>query len=627
MAASDISDLVKTVSCEDEGGVVPQGLLRSWEQNHKVVIGTLALRLSYAPPLAGGAPVAVLYVLDPEPELFALSALHIFSRAGQRSDQDFTSQLHLIGVVGVGHHPSCADGNSEVMHELRQRDFLQAPKGELGMFMDALCSEVVPHAERHLGCELPLLPSRRAVMGCSFSCTAALRMLLLRPGVFGNFALGSPYFQVVPDCSTATAEESGDEISKTSVFILVGAESGNSVSLKAQQMADELQKRGVRVSGVHVLAGEDSSSLKPSFVSRTISWLEDEWSKYESQEARIFNANNSDNSPAHTPSSTTTLPPAAASPARPLASTPERAAVADLSVEQHSGPTNLAEMPTAEKLKLMVAFSHPDVCKRDIPPRPPTGPAPVRAARCAGHATSMVQHQGAVVMTQPAATHSPCIMQATGHTAVTASHIMQPAMPEYAQHVQPQPQAVRAGGYNSVVAAVTSPAANSVQVSQALSAALPPMDGRECTSRLPCRAQSFSTTTHFAQGSPAAAVQPLHYKQARTHSFALQPQVVQTASAANPRTRSFAVSQQVRSITTKTRTQSFALHQQVLHHGPHHGPSQAENAVVQSASFSASGDSHARLMAMQRAVVDSRGGYQSLQSPQPGWQAYVQHFG
>ena len=49
----------------------------------------------------------ILYVLDPEPELFALAAVHAFGRYGYNTGDDpDASILRKCAIVGVGHVPT-----------------------------------------------------------------------------------------------------------------------------------------------------------------------------------------------------------------------------------------------------------------------------------------------------------------------------------------------------------------------------------------------------------------------------------------------------------------------------------------------------------------------------------------
>ena len=277
----------------------------------KVVVpgAGLTLRLSVAPPVGGGAPTGVLYVLDPEPELFVLVAAHVLSRAGYDSESAPPSPLRGLAVVGVGHHPDAmlgaatlgfrgADGSWDVdaMRALRRRDFLGRDAAEApGRFLDALCDVVVPRAEAALaaraggsGARLPA--ARRAILGCSLSALVGLRALFdggPRGAVFGRFILGSPSLPLCPEVVELERRPEwarGARRVGARVFFAAGElegnprSGGNSIPKAAQRMADALKKRGVAASDVQMIKGEEHGTAKPSIVSRGLSWLEATWS-------------------------------------------------------------------------------------------------------------------------------------------------------------------------------------------------------------------------------------------------------------------------------------------------------------------------------------------------------------
>ena len=251
----------------------------------------LGLKLSVARPLSRRAPpLCVLYVLDPEPELFALTCAHIFGRYGYDADEDEHASSHMrrCAIVGVGHDPSlfdctCDGWNVAKLRELRRAHFLRDERD--GFFRRALIEHAVPRAEALLGCSLT--SEQRAVMGCSLSSLAALRTLLrssgTQPCTFDVLVLGSPSLPLCPALLDAArdASEGGQTKQPAKIMIITGeAEAdpvlGNGIPAAAKTMAGLLSTLGHLVSTVEV-AGEDHGSLKPSLVSRGIGFAASCW--------------------------------------------------------------------------------------------------------------------------------------------------------------------------------------------------------------------------------------------------------------------------------------------------------------------------------------------------------------
>lgn len=249
------------------------------------------LKLSVARPLSRRAPpLCVLYVLDPEPELFALTCAHIFGRYGYDADEDEHASSHMrrCAIVGVGHDPSlfdctCDGWNVAKLRELRRAHFLRDERD--GFFRRALIEHAVPRAEALLGCSLT--SEQRAVMGCSLSSLAALRTLLrssgTQPCTFDVLVLGSPSLPLCPALLDAArdASEGGQTKQPAKIMIITGeAEAdpvlGNGIPAAAKTMAGLLTTLGHLVSTVEV-AGEDHGSLKPSLVSRGIGFAASCW--------------------------------------------------------------------------------------------------------------------------------------------------------------------------------------------------------------------------------------------------------------------------------------------------------------------------------------------------------------
>ena len=104
----------------------------------------LTLRLSVALPLdRRGPPEFILYLLDPEPELFALATAHVYGRYSYiaTDDDPEASVMRRCALVGIGHEPSLyaagAHGfSTDALRTLRRRHF----RDDLGGFRETLCS-------------------------------------------------------------------------------------------------------------------------------------------------------------------------------------------------------------------------------------------------------------------------------------------------------------------------------------------------------------------------------------------------------------------------------------------------------------------------------------------------------
>ena len=173
-------------------------------------VGELPLDILIArPPLAGAGDALILYVLDPEPVLFGVAALHSYSGTGYFAkvlDAPEASYRRLY-VVGVGHSrelfgSSAAGWDSAALRTVRRRDFppLDHPAIRPGngrnahskRLAEAFASTIFPHVETELlGLTGDARP-RRALLGASYSSTLALQVLLASPAAVDAYILGSP---------------------------------------------------------------------------------------------------------------------------------------------------------------------------------------------------------------------------------------------------------------------------------------------------------------------------------------------------------------------------------------------------------------------------------------------------
>lgn len=234
--------------------------------------------------------------------------------AGAPSAAPESIYRHLC-VVGVGHakdsYGSGAHGwDASTLKALRRRDFppLNHPEITPGRGKNAhaerlalaLDATVFEHVEQKL---LGLAsPTRRALLGASYSACLALQTLLIAPTSIDAYILGSPSVPFDPELLAWLSEA---PIVKQSAcapgaFIAYGAlerEPELESELESQpagttqrrttklanvhfgipagshDLASTLRERGVMVDGAHEVEGEDHTSLKLTLVSRGLAWL------------------------------------------------------------------------------------------------------------------------------------------------------------------------------------------------------------------------------------------------------------------------------------------------------------------------------------------------------------------
>ena len=269
------------------------------------------------------APPLLLYVLDPEPLLYATAALFAYTQAAyyptatEHAGPEAT--FRRLYVVGVGHarREWGADGGGFEAAALRQlrRRWLppfdhpsiqpgRAPNACAARLAAALGANVAPHVERRL-LGLPagaVVPSQRALLGASYSSVLALQTLLVEGAstpAFGHLILGSPSVPFDPEIleQLATAPQSlsgtsggpegaagGAEGRGVGALIVVGALErfqgpqymGNvhqGIPAAAEELARVLAARGVAVDAPLELAGEDHTTIKLPLISQGLMWL------------------------------------------------------------------------------------------------------------------------------------------------------------------------------------------------------------------------------------------------------------------------------------------------------------------------------------------------------------------
>lgn len=284
-------------------------------------VGELPLDILIAQPASGGCGAGdalILFVLDPEPVLFGVAALHSYSGTGyfaQVLDAPEAAYRRLY-VVGVGHSresfASSAGGSDGIpwdaaaLRALRRRDFppLDHPAIRQGKgrnahakrLAEAFASTIFPHVEVELlGLGRDARP-RRALLGASYSSTLALQVLLASPEAVDAYILGSPSVPFDPIILEWLREAPASAHRAPAAFIAYGALEREEppsppsspdapprytrlpanvhyrIPDGSHELAAVLRERGV-ASEVVELAGEDHTTMKLPLVSRGLSWL------------------------------------------------------------------------------------------------------------------------------------------------------------------------------------------------------------------------------------------------------------------------------------------------------------------------------------------------------------------
>lgn len=263
--------------------------------------GDLRILLSIAEPLSCTAlhPKFVLYVLDPEPELFAIATAHMYSRYGYEFTEGNEPFMRHVAIVGVGHDPALYDANAYGFNAAKLRDLRRKHfRDDKGGFLQALGSQIVPQAEALLSISGGITRSERALLGCSLSSLAALRTSLrsysdaegagCAGDVFGALLLGSPSLIFTPELIdeasvAASAPAPSDGRLPVKVLMVVGEMEalpepvGNGIPAASEAMAARLRAGGHSVECISIV-GENHDSLKPSLISRGFTALEEWWS-------------------------------------------------------------------------------------------------------------------------------------------------------------------------------------------------------------------------------------------------------------------------------------------------------------------------------------------------------------
>eukprot|EP00930_Biecheleria_cincta_P004474 TRINITY_DN105389_c0_g1_i1.p1 TRINITY_DN105389_c0_g1~~TRINITY_DN105389_c0_g1_i1.p1 ORF type:complete len:250 (+),score=26.69 TRINITY_DN105389_c0_g1_i1:187-936(+) len=133
-----------------------------------IVVADACFQVTVAPSVSGRTDF-ILYVLDPEPERFALVTTNLYGLQGYYRDGDEgATALRHVAVAGFGRAPLAFDQNpsgfdSAKLSELRRADFTGS--GGASQFLEALYKAVLLVEEELLQLPKPLTSSQRAVSG------------------------------------------------------------------------------------------------------------------------------------------------------------------------------------------------------------------------------------------------------------------------------------------------------------------------------------------------------------------------------------------------------------------------------------------------------------------------------
>ena len=276
-------------------------LLRAFEHTteHRVDHAEgYALHVTITPARDQQTPLAVLYVLDPEPELLTYAVVMVLIQSLEAYHEAFWSR---IAVVGVGHMPSSygagpAGWNVAALKELRRADFKRSSP-----FLAALCDTVVPYSESQLG--ISALPSQRALVGASLSSLVLLRSLFLHPGLFGRYVFGSPSLPLAPELFELESSSKYAKAAHGTRCVFVAGQHEGGIVKDAERMActlaatlqqseegrgrqrskaaqggkgacrAEVGPEGGAPSHAQIVPQEDHTTVKPLIIAHGLQWL------------------------------------------------------------------------------------------------------------------------------------------------------------------------------------------------------------------------------------------------------------------------------------------------------------------------------------------------------------------
>eukprot|EP00930_Biecheleria_cincta_P004475 TRINITY_DN105389_c0_g1_i2.p1 TRINITY_DN105389_c0_g1~~TRINITY_DN105389_c0_g1_i2.p1 ORF type:complete len:305 (+),score=34.08 TRINITY_DN105389_c0_g1_i2:187-1101(+) len=165
-----------------------------------IVVADACFQVTVAPSVSGRTDF-ILYVLDPEPERFALVTTNLYGLQGYYRDGDEgATALRHVAVAGFGRAPLAFDQNpsgfdSAKLSELRRADFTGS--GGASQFLEALYKAVLLVEEELLQLPKPLTSSQRAVSGFSLSGLMAVSAYLDDKALFQTLLGGEVSLEVL----------------------------------------------------------------------------------------------------------------------------------------------------------------------------------------------------------------------------------------------------------------------------------------------------------------------------------------------------------------------------------------------------------------------------------------------
>ena len=260
-----------------------------------------ALRVDVCPTNTGEEPACILFVLDSEPSLFGLAAVHAFAQAQPGYGSWARAGAPPIAVVGIGLRPEDFDLSAngwdiDKLRNLRRAAFApnfdDDPADSLPLaVVHAIAQDVVPEVEKRLGCDNAQPKPKRCVLGASFTALTAMQCLFFHADVFDSVVAASPSPYAAKQPTRALEPPGGDDLvpihdcelfrieratdgkyaKAQAVLVTVGGLEHERLHASAAELARVLRERGLAVE-LRCLPGESHTSCKPAVVSNAFNW-------------------------------------------------------------------------------------------------------------------------------------------------------------------------------------------------------------------------------------------------------------------------------------------------------------------------------------------------------------------
>lgn len=253
-----------------------------------VVVADACFQVNVAPSLSGRTDF-VLYVLDPEPERFALVTANLYGLQGYyRDDDEGANVLRHVAVAGFGRAPLAFDQNpggfnAVELRDLRRADFTGSSASQ---FLDALVKAVSLVEEDMLELSKPLASSRRGVSGFSLSGLMATRAYLDDRALFQTLLGGEVSLSVLRGRNSELYEQ----------IVKMGSTSMDKPGNVLWQLSEHTRRKNPEFAAemdkfANVLARHNHNvtkqplshgthdSVKPLVVLMELTWLQEIWQK------------------------------------------------------------------------------------------------------------------------------------------------------------------------------------------------------------------------------------------------------------------------------------------------------------------------------------------------------------